>query len=447
MQDHAIVLGGSMAGLAAASTLAEQFERVTILDRDRFPITDDHRRGVPQSRHAHGLLAAGRAALEELLPGLTAELTAAGAIPGDLQADCRWYNDGHLLRQADSGLLALAVSRPLLEGRVRARVAALPNVTIIEGCDVTGLVAARGGVGGVRMLRRADGSAEEELVADLVVDTTGRGSRGPAWLEELGYARPAEEQVRVGIAYATRIYRRRPEHLDGDLVAVITAKPGLGRGAAMLGMEGDRWIVTLIGYLGDVPPVDPEGFERFAETLADPAIAETIRDAEPIGDPVATRFPASIRRRYEKLDRFPDGYLVMGDAVCSFNPVFGQGMTVAASEALVLRDCLLAGPDRLAQRFLPKMAALVDIPWEIAVGSDLRFPEVEGPRTAKVRMINAYLARLYVVAESDPVVGEAFVRVLNLIDRPERLMRPAIAARVLRGARRSAKPERVLTPA
>jgi 2-polyprenyl-6-methoxyphenol hydroxylase-like FAD-dependent oxidoreductase len=355
----------------------------------------------------------------------------------DLQADVRWYNDGHRLCQAPAGLTALMASRPLLEGRIRDRVRALGNVRVVDRCTVTGLAATPDGrgVGGVRVVRRS-GSGEELVRADLVVDATGRGSHSPAWLEELGNRRPVEEQVRVGITYVTRVYERRPHHLGGNVAAVVAATSELRRGGAILATEGDRWIVTLFGYLGEQPPVDREGFVAFAATMAAPDIFEVIRDAEPLDDARVTHYPANLRRRYERLDRFPDGLLVVGDAVCSFNPIYGQGMSVAAREALALRDCLRDGPADLGSRLRARTATVVNIPWQVAVGSDLRFPAVKGPRTAKVRLVNAYLARLHIASATDSEVGRAFLRVVNLMDPPERLLRPAVALRVLRGQRR-----------
>src|SRR5215213_5281246 len=433
--DHAVVLGASMAGLAAARVLADAYERVTVLERDALPAAAAHRKGVPQSRHAHALLAGGRAALEELFPGLTDELVAHGALSGNLQAEGRWYNRGLRLCPAPSDLQGIAVSRPLLEGSIRERVRALPNVRVVDRCDAAGLVPTSDGqhVRGVRVLRRADGSAEEVLEADLVVDATGRGSRSPLWLEALGYPRPAEDEVRIGVAYASRVYRRRPDHLDGDTAVVVAATPERPRGGVMLAMEGDRWMVTLNGYLGQRPPTDPDGFVAFAAGLPAPDVFEVISDAEPLGEVLPARYPASVRRRYERMGRFPDGYLLTGDAVCSFNPIYGQGMSVAALEALALRECLRAGPAGLARRFLAEVAGIVDIPWGIAVGADLRFPGIEGARTAKVQLVNAYLARFHVAAAADPVLGGAFLRVVNLMDRPESLLSPTIALRVLRG--------------
>ena len=435
--DHAVVLGASMAGLLAARVLADAYGQVTVVDRDELPEANTHRRGVPHGRHAHALLARGQQALEELFPGLTAELIAQGVPTGDLLANGRWYVSGHRLRQAPIGLVSLCVSRPLLEGHVRARVRALPNLRFLDSCDIVGLAATPDGrrVTGARVLRRVDGGAEELLGADLVVDATGRGSRTPIWLEALGYERPDEEQVRVGLGYTTRTYRLPPDALDGDLAVLDATTPEYPRGGALLRLEGDRWMVTLAGMLGDHPPTDPDGFLDFARSLRFPDIYQTIRDAEPLDDPVPFRFPASVRHRYERLDSFPDGLLVMGDAVCSFNPIYGQGMSVAALEALTLRRHLQRGAEPQPRRFFGDLTRVVDVPWDIAVGGDLAVPGVQGRRTLKVRLVNAYIARLHAAAAHDASLASAFVRVAGLVAPPQTLLRPNVALRVLRASR------------
>ena len=437
--DRAVVLGGSMAGLLAARVLADAYPEVVVVERDELPEAPAHRRGVPQSRHIHGLLARGQQALEELFEGLTAELVARGAPSGDMLQHVRLYFGGHRLQPGDSGLLALQASRPLLEAALRARVRALPSVEFMDRCDVAGLTASSDGgrVTGARVVRRLDGSAEQILPADLVVDATGRGSRTPAWLEMLGYPRPPVEQVRIGIGYASRTYRFTPDLLDGDLGIINPATPDHPRGGALAAMEHDRCIVTLFGILGDHPPTQPAGFADFAATLQFPDIHEALRRAEPLDEPVGFRYHASVRHRYERLSRFPDGLLVMGDAMCTFNPVYGQGMSVVALEALALRACLQqARPQPL--RFLRQIGRIVDVPWAMSTGGDLAFPDVEGRRTLQMRLLGGYLARLHEGAAHDPYLGRAFLRVAGLVDPPQALLAPPVAARVLAQARRTA---------
>jgi len=308
----------------------------------------------------------------------------------------------------------------------------LENVHILERCQVLAPTfdAQLGRVTGVEF--DADGN-RQVLAADLVVDATGRNSHTPRWIEALGFDVPVAEKVDVGICYTTRAYRRRPRHIGG--------KPGLFvrdgapdyRIAGVLAQEDDRWIVTLSGYFGDAAPCDEEGFKAFARTLPAREVLDILNDAEPLSPFRAFRFPASVRRRYEKLTRFPSGYLTVGDALCSFNPVLGQGMTAAVLEAKALGDCLADGTEGLAQRFFRAAAQIIDIPWQIAFGSDLENPKVEGPRTLLGRFLGWYLRKLYRAGAHDPMLATRFLEVVNLMAPPTALLAPKIGLKVLRG--------------
>ena len=431
--DHAVVIGASMAGLLTARVLTEAYEGVTVVERDVLPACGEHRRGVPQARHLHVLLASGLAALETLFDGFAAEMLMAGGLVGDVQADGRWYLDGHHYRQVPCGLHALTTSRPLLEGHVRARVAGLPTVEVLDGCDAAGLVVSADGrrVTGLRVLSRTDGAAAQVLDADLVVDASGRGSRTPIWLKQLGYPRPARDEVGVGFGYTSRLYRLDPDVLAGEGARISNGTlPHRYVGGLQL-LEHAQMLVTLGGYKGNHPPVDPEGFTAFAAQL--PAdLYEVIQQGEPLSDPIRFTFPVSVRNRYERLRRFPDGLLVLGDAICSFTPTYGQGMSIAALEAHALRDCLRGGTHRLAARFFPAAAKIINRAWDISVISDLQLPEVTGRRTLKVRLVNAYLPHVHAAATVDTRVGAAFLRVFNLLDPPPRLLSPTLVLRVLR---------------
>ena len=434
--DRALVLGGSMAGLLAARVLSDRYGQVTVIERDELTETPAHRRGVPHGRHIHALAARGQQGLEELFPGLTAELIDHGAPAGDMLTDARFYLSGHRLHPARTGLTLLCASRPLLEATVRARVRAIPNLRFLDRCDVVGLATSPDGrrVTGVRVLRRADGSAEELLGADLVVDASGRGSRSPVWLHALGYPRPEREEVQIGLGYATRIYRLAPDVLDGSMAVLDAATAQLPRTGALQRIEGDRWILTLAGILGDHPPTDHDGFLDFARSLRFPDIYQAIRDAEPLDDPVAFRFPASVRYHYEQCDRLPAGLLTIGDAVCSFNPIYGQGISVAALEALTLRRHLERGIEPEPRHWYRDLARVIDVPWDMSAGGDLAFPGVPGHRSLKIRILGAYLARLHAAAVQDPHLSTAFARVAGLVAPPQSLLRPGIVLRVLRGS-------------
>src|SRR5262249_46295906 len=226
-------------------------------------------------------------------------------------------------------------------------------------------------ISGVRV--KIGNGEEHTVLADLVVDASGRGSSSPAWLESLGYIRPEEERIEIGIGYTTRVYRRRPEDLGGKTAVVIAGSGPNWRNGALLYQTEDRWIVSIGGYFGDHAPDDQQMFAAYARSFPTSDIYDIVSRAEPLSDFVRYRYPANLRRRYERLARFPKGYLVFGDAICSFNPVYGQGMTVAAQEALLLADCLAASDEAdLPRRFFKAVERVVDVPWDITVGNDLR---------------------------------------------------------------------------
>jgi 2-polyprenyl-6-methoxyphenol hydroxylase-like FAD-dependent oxidoreductase len=425
---HAMVVGGSMAGLLAARVLSDHFSTVTLVERDVLPDHAQHRRGVPQGHHTHGLLASGSQTLDFLFTGFSSEAVRAGAVPGDMVRDVRWFFEGAPLARPSSDMNGLMATRPFLESRVRQRVLALANVRRRDGCRVVALTSTddRARITGVTL------ESGETLAADLVVDATGRGSRAFEWLQTLGYDVPREDKIEIGLGYTTRFFERDPRHLAGDLGTIVPPTPDGKRGGVMVAQEGRRWTVTLISHFVPAAPAELDGFRHFASQLPSPDIHAVVRTATPIGDATSARFPASVRRRYERLSRFPDGFVVVGDAICSFNPIYGQGMSVAALEALALSDVVAAGSRSVGRRFFGKAARIIDTPWMTAAGNDLRMPEAVGPRSAADRVINRYMARLHRAAQTDDVLAMRFMQVANLLAPPTRLFAPSTVWRVLR---------------
>lgn len=424
-KDHAVVLGGSVAGLLSAHVLSRHFARVTLIERDVFPEGPEARKGVPQSRQLHGLLAGGRRALEALFPDFGAGLVARGARDIDVGTCGDFLLAGRPLPRAATGLRCFLMSRPLLEHYIRERVLAAPNIQLREHCVADKLVGDGNAVRAVS-LTDTQSHAVESLAADLIVDATGRGSRMPNWLVQLGTLAPSEERVTVNLHYTSFYVKREPEHLGGDLTWIDNPHPSSQRAGAALAVEGDRFVVALTGYLDEPMPSDYESALRFAKSLRGPGLYDLLRDTEPVSDLRGMRFAASQRRRYERLPRAPRGVLVLGDALCSFNAVYGQGMTVAALEALALDDCLKSGSERLFPRFQRAAAKLVDTPWSIVVGGDYAFEGVAGKRTFAIRAMNAYMERLAHAAVSDSRVSSAFLRVMHMCEPPTRLFAPSV---------------------
>ncbi|MET7771159.1 2Fe-2S iron-sulfur cluster-binding protein [Nocardia sp. NPDC005366] len=423
-REHAVVLGASMAGLLAARVLSESFARVTVIERDDLSVPGD-RRGVPQGRHVHALLARGKRIFEELFPGVTEELLADGAVDCRSLSEMRMTIAGHTLKRSDDGYSLLQASRPFLEWRVRNRVRALPNVELIDRCAVTGLTAdaARARVTGV--LVEPEEAPARELEADLVVGCLGRHGPINDWLAGLGYRRPTEEGVRIDMMYASRYVRLPVGSVGGDKEIVI-ANQDPARGLALFAVEDGMHILTLIGYGKDHPPTDSEAFWRFAASVAPPDVREALLDAMPLTEVSTYRYLANQRRRYERLTRFPEGLLVVGDAVCSFSPAFGQGMTVSALQAQRLRHVLAEGDHDLARRYFRAAAAAIDDAWAITKLFDLAMPHVDSAGQTPMRALGALTRLGMAVGARDATVGRQIARIAGLLDRPTAVLNPSL---------------------
>ena len=437
---RAVVIGAGVAGLLTARVLSDHFDAVTVLERDRLPEAEPvPRPGAPQAGHVHGLLARGHAILERLFPGLDAELEAAGAPLVDWTQDCWWFTFGGWKPRFPSGILTRTVSRDRLEWTIRRRVEAAARVLVLDRQEVQALLPAPRGAGVAGVLIRERGKvdgATTQLGADLVVDASGHGSRAPDWLAALGYPRPPETTVNAFVGYASRWYAPPPGWTAGWQVLTIAATPPAGkRGGIIQTIEGHQWVVTLAGMARDYPPTDEEGFRAFARSLPSSELYQAIQQAEPISPIRGYRRTENRLRHYERLGGWPAGFLVLGDAVCSLNPVYAQGMTVAALGALVLDRALrrpwLTG-SRLARQFQRDLARAQATPWLLATAEDFRHPTTEGGRPAAAsHLMHRYIDRLQLVATESPAVHRALIEVLNPVRPPVGLLAPRFALQAL----------------
>lgn len=431
----AVVIGASMAGLCAARVLSERFEEVLVIDRDRLPDGAEWRRQVPQGRHPHLLLVAGARLLEGWFPGIIDELLAGGATDFDLCGDAYLYQGGGIMRRPSSSLRGPSMSRPFLERTVRGWVAALANVTMRDGTAVEGLTADHSGqrVTGVRL---DDGGS---VACDLVVDASGRQARSLAWVEKLGYQPPRTSVVEVDMRYVTRVYRRTERPARDWKGAGVISDPASKRIVYLLPIEGDRWILGFGGFNGESAPTNDEGLLAYARSLELPVIAEVMEVSEPIGEPVTHRYTANQRRHVERLRRFPLGWVLLGDAVCSFDPIYGQGMTSAAQQAQALGEQLdRAGAINrsFARRYFKAAGRTVAVPWSIAVGGDFLYDGTKGKKPAGTDLLNRYFDRVIVASQHDDNVAVRVNEVLALVRRTEALLTPVFVLRVFRFARR-----------
>ncbi|MBS1845347.1 MAG: tryptophan 7-halogenase [Actinobacteria bacterium] len=427
---HAVVIGGSISGLTAACALSESFERVTVVERDRLPDGPGHRKGVPQARQLHVVLPLGVRVLDSLFPGFERELREAGCPVFDEVRDTPWFGAQGWRARSASDVYLFGFSRPLFEHLLRERVRATGNVQIVEGM-VDGLRAAEGGerVSGVEF----SGSTAAGIEADLVVDASGRGSKAPRWLEQLGYERPAEQHVRAHFGYASRLVKvpegAMPDGLDGLITMPF---PGHSKGGLILPADNGRHTLCCIGAAKDYPPGDEEGFYEYLRQAPSPLLAEIAKQCEPDTEIATYHHPGNQLRLWSRLARRPRRFIPIGDAVASFNPIYGQGMTVAALEALKLRDRIASldgNLDPLADEFQADLTAAVEFPYGMATQADSAYPETEyvdaEPAPAEALQ---FFATVEQVATEDPEVARDILRATGWFDA-ELLASPTLVAK------------------
>lgn len=443
LSSHAIVIGSSIAGMAAARVLSNHFDHVTVIERDQLLLNSNNfRKGVPQARHPHLLMLRGQEILEEMFPGMVADLLNNGADPINLGTDWVWHSFDGSRPHFESDIVMTACSRPLLENAIARRLVSNPKITVLSDSEVVGLCVdeTKRQITGVMLV---SGNSEQnplsELKADLVIDASGRSSKAPEWLKKLGFTPPQETKVNAFPGYATRIYERPAGFKANWKVYYIQpTAPNNSRGAVLTPLEGNRWHVCLIGMNGDYPPTDEAGFMEFLRNLPDQSIYQAIQEATPLTSIYGFRQAENRLRHYDAMPNYLENFLVFGDAVYALNPVYGQGMTIAAIGSQTLDACLrkfAAGRQPgLAAAFQKELGKVVAGPWQLATGEDMRWSKTEGAKKANAptQLIQNYFTLMLKATLKNTALTQAFYKVQQMIEPPTSLLRPGIVWQVLR---------------
>ncbi len=436
----AIVMGASIAGLWTARALTDHFEEVLLVERDQLPEGPEYRSGAPQARQYHTLLESGLRQMKEWFPGLDEELIAAGAVPYDVIGDLHLRVQDYWFPRFLSGSILLSCSRLLLESRIRRRLRQNPCIRFMEGVDVVGLQSdeAKRRVTGVRIRNRRAGSAQQEAdavyEADLVVDALGRSSQTPTWLVEMGYPAPKEHEVDSFLGYVTRRYKHRP---NTPMILLIATPPDHPYGGLVFPEENDTMVAFVGGYNKHFPPTHPEEFDAFVHVLG-PEYEEALKGAESISQPYGYRGTSSRWRHYEQLKLWPERFVVLGDAFCGFNPIYGQGMSVAAMSAVALADRIKRSNgklDGIAKSTLKDIGRITQAAWLLATSSDLQWPGTQGGKVGNSpidRFARWYIGKLLETTFVDKEVRLVFVAVNQLIKPGTALFAPGILLRIMK---------------
>lgn len=439
--EHAIVIGGGFGGLLAARVLSDYFKNVTIIERDTKEEINiyEPRKGVPQGRHIHILMSTGARILRDLFPKLDAQLVSNGAYRVDILNEMRFCIDGWK-PHSKSDKFTWAQSRPFLEENIRKLVQDFSNIEFLYSNEVQGLLSnfKEKRITGVR-INNLKTHEEINLYADLIVDTSGRNTHCPEWLENLGYLKPTKEEINVDLFYLSRIYRW-PDSYHPNWKVMIVKKPPPNKKAGTINAiendsEGKRWVVTLIGQHGDFPPNTEEGYLEFARHLEQPDIYDIIKKSTPLTPFSSFKFPTVRRYCYEEIPDMPVGFIAIGDSLCSFSPIYGIGMSTCAQTVEILQK-ILSDKNKnylssIRNNFFRYTVKPINNAWEINVGPEYMFSETQGKRPFGYKIIGRYRKLLLKLSNEDLYVWSKILSIISLEKHPINFLHPAILFRAL----------------
>ncbi len=430
---HATVVGGSMAGLIAARVLSNHFEKVTIIEKDIVNNEPETRKGQSQTKHIHLLLVQAMNTLSHYFPDLKEELLANGALELDVGNDYNWYSYGGIKKKGKTGITALTMSRPLLEYHVKKGVVSMGNIVIQDNTKVKE-IHIKNNV--VRALSIEKEGKREELKTDFIVDASGRGSKSFKWLKQHGYEIPQESKIKIDITYVTVLFKRKKVAL-GQKLEVISYSPEAPKeklGVVMMPIEDDRWVLTLIGMRGAIPPQNDQELIMFLKKLPIKGIYDIVSETDRLTEFMVYKYPNSVRRHYEKLKNFPGSYIVLGDTISSFNPMYAQGMASSIFQAKILDEVLgqITSNDHIFKPYISKVTKIIEALWTAGAYEDFKYPETEGKKPIAANLVNNYMKTLQKAANNDAELFKEILEVAGFLKPGMKLFRPKILWKVFR---------------
>jgi 2-polyprenyl-6-methoxyphenol hydroxylase-like FAD-dependent oxidoreductase len=428
---HAVIIGAGMAGLVAAAAVADAFEEVTIIEKDSLPESPQFRRGVAQGAHVHTLLGYGVEAMDSLIPGLMADVYSAGAVKIRRNFDI-WFHDAiGPTPIRDVGILTPSVTRPLLEHVTRQKVLALPNVSLRDSTKMLNFeIDELDRVSGVRVMTN---DISELISADLFVECSGRASNLAGWLPAQGFGEVPSQRIKILMGYTSGFFRMPEDVAENGKACLMVAVPPGYRAAYLTPVDGDMWLATMYGRGRDTAPRDHEGFVAWTEGLPHPVIHDMLVRAEPVSDFKTYKIPFGIWYRYDQMPNFPQRLIPMGEALTSFNPMYGQGMSLAAGQALSLREAITGGLDaHLSARYFEGCHTLNGVGWSVMETRDFAYDCTSGDRPADLEARWQAAGDIRQLAETDSEVHKLSVRVTHLLESPSELARPEIIEKINR---------------
>jgi 2-polyprenyl-6-methoxyphenol hydroxylase-like FAD-dependent oxidoreductase len=432
-REHAVVIGGSMAGLVAARVLSNHFKNVTIIEKDKVNDKPETRKGQPQTRHIHLLLVHAMNILTEYFPQLKKELLENGALELDVGNDYNWYSYGGFKKKGATGIKALTMTRQLLEYHVKKHALDIKNITIQDEAKVIEMKMQDENVKALVVEKTGE---RHVINTDFVVDASGRGTSAFRWLKQHGYPTPEESKIKIDIMYVTILFERKkmPEGEKTEVISYTPDAPKEKLGAVLMPIEDDRWVLTLIGMRGAVPPQNDDELLKFLKELPISELYDTIATATRLTDFVVYKYPNSVRRHYEKLKKFPGSYLVLGDAVSSFNPMYAQGMASSICQAKILDEVLKSTPsnEKVFKPYINKVNKVIEDFWTSGAYEDFKYPETEGEKPVGLKTINGYMKALQKAANKDAELFKEILEVAGALKSGKELFRPKILWKVFK---------------